>query len=68
MISLKKICTLIGPVSTRSARGGIHSEEMIEMKCCDQMVWDFFQEIFRIHEQFAAGELNQSGGSYRFLY
>jgi hypothetical protein len=32
------------------------------------MIRDFILEIFRIHEQFAAGELNQSGGSYRYMY
>ncbi len=28
----------------------------------DQMIQDFLLEFYRIHEQFAAGELNQSEG------
>jgi hypothetical protein len=32
------------------------------------MIRDYLLEIFHIHEQFAAGELNQSGGRYRYLY
>jgi hypothetical protein len=27
------------------------------------MLWDLLLEIFRIYEQFAAGDLNQSGGT-----
>jgi hypothetical protein len=32
------------------------------------MIWVFLVEIFHFHEQFAAGELNQSGGRFRYLY
>ncbi len=44
-------------------RGRIQSEEMITIKWSrsnghDQLIRDFLLEIFRIHEQFAAGELN----------
>jgi hypothetical protein len=35
-------------------RGGIHSEEMIEMKDRDQVIQDFLLEICGIHKQFSA--------------
>ncbi len=34
----------------------------------DKLIQDFLLGIFRIHEQFAAGEHNQSVGRFRYLY
>jgi hypothetical protein len=52
-------------------RGRIQSEEMITIKWSWSIDLDFWLKIFRIHEQFAAGEFNQSGGRYvhvHYLY
>jgi hypothetical protein len=48
----------------KSYGGRIQSEEMITIKWSQ----DFLLEIFGIDEQFVAGELNQSGDRYRYLY